>query len=280
MKPDEEDIPDEFSEAEQTLHLRNQFKKLDLEKQFGAHFSEGDSVVPPDIEAQWLEQIEEFERQYQNAGRTTVRAFIGNPQWEPLTAISPEKLKEAIDAVEACFAANNIVVDFLCDVPDKEIYRFLTEELPEEEMDDMHIPGMTQHYIYEEFHPNDEYDLKHSAEHFLSGLFYLDMDLVSHLFAKKGLRDAENQPITNKRMKQAFFDFRNSFISFQRPKLKVLSCTIDGDRASVSIRTKWVGVMDNSSPPIKRSGISTLQFIRNEFEDWDIVQAIVPGWNT
>jgi len=38
------------------------------------------------------------------------------------------------------------------------IYKFITEELFDHEMDDIMLPGFVHHFIYEEFHPNHEYD--------------------------------------------------------------------------------------------------------------------------
>lgn len=47
-------------------------------------------------------------------------------------------------------------LDFLCDVDDAEAYRFITEELMDEEIDDIRIEGLRHCFIYEEFHPNTD----------------------------------------------------------------------------------------------------------------------------
>ena len=49
---------------------------------------------------------------------------------------------------------NSIQLDTICDVEEREIYRFVTEELFSHKMDNMRIPGMMACFIYEEFHPN------------------------------------------------------------------------------------------------------------------------------
>src|SRR5690606_22942096 len=59
---------------------------------------------------------------------------------------------------------------------DMVIYRFITEELVEHQMDDMRIPGMTLHYAYEEFHPNHDYDLRLGAEYFVVPIFLRTWD--------------------------------------------------------------------------------------------------------
>ncbi len=269
---------DELSDEERELRLKNQLKKIELTAKYNAEFHEGDSKAPAHIEEQWLDQIEEFEKQFEQNKRTTVRAFIGNPTFKSLSEISSAKLQEEIDHVFDILGSNNINVDFLCDVLPEEVYRFLTEELLDEEMDDIRIEGMNHNYIYEEFHPNDEYDAKQWAEDFLSGIFWLETDLYSHQLADEGLIDPQNQPITKEQMLKDILDFRKSFLSFERPELNIISCSVDGDRATVTIHINWSGEIDERSS-FNKSGTSTLRLIRSQYGGWDIVQAIVPGWN-
>jgi len=61
---------------------------------------------------------------------------------------------------------NNIVLDFCAEYDDKIIYKFITEELFNEKIDDVRIEGMNHCFIYEEFYPNHEYDLKRLAKDF------------------------------------------------------------------------------------------------------------------
>jgi hypothetical protein len=53
-------------------------------------------------------------------------------------------------------AEYGVYVDFLYEVDTTEMYCFVTEELLDEEIDDVRIPGLQCHFVYEEFHPNDE----------------------------------------------------------------------------------------------------------------------------
>src|SRR3989304_5174624 len=80
-------------EQERIQKALNEAKKRELQEKYGAQFSEDRSALPPDIESQWLNHIEEFERQFEHAGRVTLQKFLGNPTFTPLAEIPPDRLE-------------------------------------------------------------------------------------------------------------------------------------------------------------------------------------------
>jgi len=88
----------------------------------GAHFTPQTPTFPPDIEADWLRSIEEFERQFSAASETTVRRFIGNPVILPLSELSPEQLRPALDGLLTLLESNNVIVHFDRIISDREAY--------------------------------------------------------------------------------------------------------------------------------------------------------------
>ena len=74
-------MPDETQDRIQ--RALNERKRKDLEEKYGARFSFDESDAPPEIIGEWLDTVEEFERQFKTAGRTTVRAYAGNPPVVP-----------------------------------------------------------------------------------------------------------------------------------------------------------------------------------------------------
>lgn len=74
---------------------------------------------------------------------------------------------DALDAAREILYEKNMKVNVLYDVEDREVYRFITEELMAVEIDEMHVAGMYSNFIYEEFHPNDREDARMQAESFL-----------------------------------------------------------------------------------------------------------------
>ncbi len=141
----------------------NEAKKAELQQKYGATFLASDTKLPPDIESQWLSNIEEFEQKFESAETTTVRKFIGSPVLRPLGEIPPGKLEEELEGVLNLLDANDIVIHFGHAVSPAEEYRFLAEELMDVEMQDIRIEGMTHNYLYEEFHPNDAEEATRSA---------------------------------------------------------------------------------------------------------------------
>jgi len=126
----------------------NDAKRKELEKKYGMQSSHSDSETEPEIEGEFLDYVEEFEQQYQSAKRTRVREMAGRPDVKPLTELTPEELDSALFLLLKRLEAHSIEVDFLCEVEPAEQYRFLTEELLNEEMDDIRIAGMTSDFIY------------------------------------------------------------------------------------------------------------------------------------
>ncbi len=101
----------------------------------------------------------------------TVYDFIGKPPFKPWDSLTPEQIGTELKRLQSIMAKNAVALDCICRYDDIVIYRFLTEELFSHEMDLIRIPGMTHHFIYEEFHPNHDHDLRQQAESFLRSLF-------------------------------------------------------------------------------------------------------------
>lgn len=273
---DEQDMPEGL---EEDLRLLNQVKMMELTARYGGCFVRSEEGFPAEMEMAWLESVERFEEAWQSAKRTTVRSFLGDPDFPSLAHIAPENLEEQIDRVLDRYHANNVEVDFLSDVPVEEVYRFLTEELLDHEMDDIRLEGYTYHFIYEESHPNDEHDVKECAESFLTGLFYLEADLIGHLVADEGVVDACGHPLSQERFRQQITEFRESFLSFDSPEIDLESWNIDGDTASVMGRITWKGTVEQEGAPVVHTGIFSMKLVRSPWGGWEILQVIVPGWN-
>lgn len=157
--PDDPVTPPSDDLPERAQRIVNDLKRKELEERYGAAFSSPDeSEIPAEVEAQWLENIDEFERQFENAAQIPLREFIGSPSVRPLADIPPAELEAELNALLDLLAEHDVSVDFLREVDDAEAYRFITEELLDEEIDDIRVPGMVLHFIYEEFHPGEDDD--------------------------------------------------------------------------------------------------------------------------
>lgn len=257
----------------------NESKKRELEEKYGADFSTSESKASPEIESQFLQHIEEFEQQYQNAGRVTVRQFVGDPVFKKPEEIPGDQLETELTTVLEHLAQHNVQIDFLCDVPLGERYRFIIEELLDKETDDIRIEGMQHHFIYEEFHPNDQYDATMFAEDFLHFLLDGNVKFAMNAFCKDELWDAAGGRIVLSVMEKGIREFTGRVMTFIEKSAEDIDCRVDGDYATVRFEVSWDGLMAESLKRETFSGVASVRMKRSPYTGWDVVQAIVPGWN-
>ena len=103
--PDNLDSPEPSEFQERIQRIMNDKKRKELEEKFGASFHKGDAELPADVEADWLEQLETFEEQMENAERVPIRQYIGNPTLRPPAAVPADEiaseLAQALDLLAA-----------------------------------------------------------------------------------------------------------------------------------------------------------------------------------
>lgn len=150
----------------------NESKRNVLREQYGMRDEYRSPDMSPEMETEFLDYVLEFERQFENAPRITVRARIGDPTLPPLDTINAEDLVAATDALIELLAAYYIAVDFLGDVDYEAVYRYLTEELLDEEIDDIRIPEMWLNFTY----ATDEYNAEWWVSEFVNAVFRRGVD--------------------------------------------------------------------------------------------------------
>lgn len=260
--------------------ILNEKKRRELAERYGASFGDADPSLPADVEAEWLDYIEEFERQFEGANRISVREYLGNPTVLPLAAIPPDNLEEELEQLLEFMYLHGVAVHFLCGVEDAEAYRFIVDELFVEQVDDVRIPGMMTNFIYEEFYPNDEYDAKIWAQDFLFSLFAHHREGIEVAFCKDELYTIAGTPISHSRMMglvDAFFARHPTIVD---TTIKPLTCTLDDEYATVDIATTWTSVRTEPADQIQFLGRSIFRLKRSDYGGWDVVQAKVAGWDS
>jgi hypothetical protein len=263
--------------------ILNEKKKDELREQYGAQFGEGKEKLPPEVEGEWLDNIAEFERQFENAKTITVRERIGNPAVRPLAEIPESELETEVDNLFELLFQNNVTIDFIHEQDDREVYRFITEELLDKEMDDVSIPGMISHFIYEEFHPNDEDDITMWANEFMDGLFKQEFshenDMTYTPIEKTNLRDAKGNPITHEQFIELIDDFYEAFPIIMNYVGEIRSMAINGDEADVDVDTFWQAIPKDKKSVVKNKGVTKLRLARSPYGGWGVIQAEIPGWD-
>jgi hypothetical protein len=257
----------------------NEAKKRELAERYGAHFSEGSPELPQDIESRWLEDIEEFERHFENAPRCSVRQLLDFPEFKPLDQIPAGQLEQELDKALDLLTRHNVVVDCLAAVSDEDLYRFITAELLDQEVDNMKMEGWNTCFIYEDFHPNDEYDARSMAEHFLWDLFERNEEQVLNDFSKVELCSSTGRPIGQKAMQDIVRTFYATYAAFTTHKFECDGCKLEGRYATVTGHVGWTGLRGSSMEAASYEGRGTLKMKKSPYGGFDIVQAIIPGFD-
>lgn len=273
-------IDDDFQDRIQ--RILNEKKKEDLREQYGMLFEGHSEKMSRQAEGEWLDYITEFERQFENAKQISVRERIGNPQVKPLAQIADADLAAELDHILELLGEHNIAIDFLHEQGDREMYRFITEELLDEMTDDIRIPGMISHFIYEEFHPNDEDDITEAVDEFLYALFTEELKDPESMFyyrvSQENIHDANGTSLNVKDFKELVSDFYEAYPVIMRHAVEVDNIVIEGDNSTAQVSINWRSIPKSGKTVVKHEGRSEFKLTRSIYGGWDIIQANIPGW--
>jgi hypothetical protein len=155
---------------EEKLQADSDLLKIKLEMEFGMQSMGSSANMDDKMQNDFLNYIYNFEKEYAKKKRITVYEKIGSPDFKKAEDLSIDDLNKEIHRLCDLIEAHGMKVDTICKYTNDIIYKFITEELFTEEIDEMNVPGMVTHFTYEEYHPNHEYDIKEQAADFLNSL--------------------------------------------------------------------------------------------------------------
>lgn len=132
---DEERIPPDEREIEEMLE----------EEMLGELDEEDDE--------EFIQQVEEFKKVHTKSKMISVYQKIGKPKFTELKKLDPKKLKDELRRLIVALDVQNIIVHSHGEPDDREKYRFITEEIFKEVVEDdkKHIT-----FVYEDYHPEME----------------------------------------------------------------------------------------------------------------------------
>lgn len=256
----------------------NEQKKRFLEEQYGARFPGIPSKLTPEAEGEWLDYITEFERQFAENGQVRLREFLGNPDIRPLTAIPPEDLPAATDALIDLLIANNVEVHFDREVSDAEAYRFITEELFNEMIDNIRIDQMMHTFMYDDYHPDEAAHIRSDGEEFLNDIFTHHRKSVWAQLSHDMPIDFMGRQMTPDEFMQELEVFYRGISSFTSHLVQIISVEPGTPQSLVTASVTWTGIAADRSKSVGGSGIASLRFAASSYGGWDVVGVEVPGW--
>ncbi|HED05958.1 MAG TPA: hypothetical protein ENI61_04675 [Ignavibacteria bacterium] len=256
------------------LNEQNKKKKKELEEKYGASFDNpGGSNIPPAIEDKFLNYVQQFEEQSENAEDIKLIEYLGNPIFKKLDEIEQTELLREIDNVLEIYSENQINVDIIeeDEVTEEDFYKFLTEELPQYVTQNMHVPGMTLNFIYEEFHPSNKLDAKQSVESTLFSAISKDRDFGMTYVAGEGLLSSDGESIKEKEFKEGLYLLFNDVEEVIEREV-VFNNFEFGDENIVNADFILRYKKKNTSEEINKIFNFTFWLRRSEFEGMDIVR--------
>ncbi|GIK42699.1 MAG: hypothetical protein BroJett011_65320 [Chloroflexota bacterium] len=242
----------------------SQAKKDKLRTEYGMEFEYTHPGLSPEVENEWLDYVLEFERQFEQAKPITVRERIGNPPLQPLSDLPLEAVSEAVTVLLDLLAAHGIAVDFLGDVDELEAYRYLTEELLDEEMDDIRIEGMMTHFTYS----TPEYDVQMWVESFVLDLFTHEKEYFLPGLAKQPLFNTKGEPITPIQFQQTIEAVWERLPPTNKVEVKPIVTQVEEDEAKVWATISW----NDGVQQLKGQVESYFHLQPSPYTGWDVVQ--------
>ncbi|HEY1062282.1 MAG TPA: hypothetical protein VGE44_11385 [Daejeonella sp.] len=265
-------------DPDENKRMENELLQLKLKAELGveAHIS---ANTPASIENIFLKNMLAFEKGLAEAEEINILELIGKPDFIPETKLEDLSVETALNKIMDLLNEKQIALDFLGTYDNRIKYKFITEELFEEKVMNVQLPGMIMHFIYEEFHPNHKLDIEYKAAKFITSWFSQEKEQLSF-----SLADALVLPDRRIWKKDKVIDrFAKVFDSYPQFKngnyqIEDINYEIKEDigLAYAEGLIKYTALAENHDV-IEFEGPFKLYFTL-EYEWWSIYYLVVPGF--
>lgn len=263
--------------------IDNELKKKELENKYGAHFNQ-ESNISPELESEWLNNIEQFEQQFSISETTSIWKYMGEPTFKKIHELEPEEISVELQRLFEIMDENNIHLDTLCDVDETELYRFITEELFVYEINNVQIEGMYSCFTYEDFHPNAEYDIEQAYNYFfrmtMAKMENIGGDGYDLLYIDtKNYLNSKEEKLDEKVVIEKINNFLDSYDYFEIISNQINKIIINKDNtdAQLSCNIHYKGCFNKCSESITFKGHGIFKLKPSEYGGWDIYHLKIPG---
>ena len=264
-------------DPEEDLKASNEIMKLKLELDHKMVMGET-SNLSLETENQWLNHVYNFEKLHKECGRAKVYDLLGRPAFAKYDALTKSQLQRELSGLLALMEEKNIALDCICEYDDEVIYRFITEELFESETDDIFMEGMVHHFIYEEFHPNHDHDLRGYATRF-----------IESILSRKWSEEYDQLMLTDKilfqdadygagKISSIVLAFQEAHSSFEVEKIEIKTVALELEKGNGTLEAHLAYIAHPREGKQKLfDGKCRIQFVL-ENNDWSISAFELPGF--
>jgi hypothetical protein len=254
------------------LNFENEFMKLKITAESGAYFS--DNNLPPKVENDFLKYMMAFEEAAKE--KKVVKFFdkIERPDFS--LNVDDQWLRAELERLLNHLEKYHINVSSICEVSDRELYRFIVEDLFEEIINDVPLlEGGYNCFTYEDFYPNHPHDIGNRVDEFRQVLIDKKVSLYSWVFSsefqsKSGMKLNEELVLT-------YLDYYfNKYQSITIPIFEIKELEIEGNSAVQIVYIKIETTTNPDSTPITFEGQGKIT-LENTFSWWCISGIDIPG---
>ena len=251
-------LPDDDQEMPKLdIRQENEFKKMKMSLEHGAVFpTELSQNLPPEIESAFLDSIINFEKAFRDSKKITIFDKLGKPHFVPENVLNDDEIDIEIDKVQDLLGKNNIRFDVLAEdeYSNREIYKFLTEDFINEEVEEIQLKGMISFFNYEDYRPNHRYSITESTRDFIDEFMHIDS------------KTYEDHDFENEDSKKKIDAFRNKFQRLDLINLEITDLIFDDKTAKTTFDISFEGY-PNPQQKFNFSGIGSITF-KFEYGFW------------
>jgi hypothetical protein len=223
-----------------------------------------------------------FEQNFENAEFISLHEKIGSPEFKNIDELHVHEIAGEIKRLTSAMEEHGIMFDINHGpYPDDVIYKFITEELFEQEVEkESFIEGGNWHFSYEEYYPNNKIEIEKNTHDFLEHWFAKDFDeycteLAYHFITAEGKE--LDRPAFFKKVNM-FFD---SFVSFKNDgytidEIKFELHDDDAGMGHAEGMLKYDAEMENGEL-IHYEGPFKL-YMQREDKYWSVIYFVMPGF--
>jgi hypothetical protein len=244
-------------QGDDKLKAENDFLKMKMMLENGAQFHM-ESDLPTGVENDFLKRILAMEKFEADPKYIKLYDKMGRPtQFKPVTEIPDNEIENAWRQLEEFLATHLVSLSVMQpNVGARELYRFTTEELFQQEVDDLEFDDMTSCFYYDDFHPDYEYEnTRHALEECLQQILCKKPLDDMTFFRSKNLELNEHAGLPEKAFQEKINRFKEAYDTIDREDIENVACKIDeqycdvtGDyrlqaklgAETISIRGKWL----------------------------------------
>lgn len=269
-----EELP-KFNESEH-LNLENELLLMKLKAEFGGeHFMADD--LPPDVTNHFLQSVYDFEKAYvENTDQITVFEKISSPYVIPADLLNDDGIAHELNRLTNLLAEKNIMLDCIYEVNPRILYRFLSEELMQQEVDKTTIEGFFLHFIYEEFYPNVQEDIKSHLKEFIMELMNRSIREEWNILSNQFFLPGSNTEISAHDAYNRIIDSLSEF-----KELDLLALDIDDMHAVDKNYELYFSVRYNvicmNNEPMRIEGQGHALFMQDQHAHWTLAKFSMPG---